>query len=421
MERKVKKYFEKHKPLLVVVVGSVGKTGTKTAIATVLAEKMRVRCEATNHNTDMSVPPALLGVEYPEDIRSIGAWRRVLKAMSVRIREPKDVDVIVQELGTDGPGQLPYYSKYLQPDIAVVTAVSDEHMEFFKTLDAVAQEELSVAGFSKLTVVNDDDIDSKFAQYANAKDLHTYGLEENAEYRLVVEPTNPLDGRMGKLFAPEWGELSVTVQLVGNHALKEVAAAACVATKLGLGSKDIAIGISKVRAPKGRMNVLPGLKESTIIDDTYNASPLAVEAALKTLYDIDAPQRIAILGSMNELGATSAASHEKIGRLCDSAKLDWVVTIGSEAEKYLAPAAVKQQCQVRSFTSPYQAGGFVNSVLAEGAVVLAKGSQNGVFAEEAVKVILRSGEDESKLVRQDEAWMRKKDDQFSAFKDPVEE
>lgn len=421
MERKVKKYFEKYKPVLVVVTGSVGKTSTKTAIATVLAEKYRVRAHDGNHNMDVSVPPALLGVKFPEEVHSVGSWLAVLRAMSVRIKQPKDVDVIVQELGTDKPGDVPYFSKYLTPDVAVVTAVSDEHMMNFPSLDDVAKEELSVASYSKLTIINRDDIDARFAQYAVTSNIDTYGIGDQAEYRLVIEQANPLDGRVGKLISPEWGELPVNAQLVGDHALKAVAAAACVATKLGLSSKEIAVGVSKIRPTKGRMNVLRGLEGSTIIDDTYNSSPLAAQAALKTLYSIETPQRIAILGSMNELGTTSAASHEAVGKMCDPSKLEWVVTIGDEAGKYLAPAAEKQGCQVRSFKTPYQAGGFVHSVLRDGAVVLAKGSQNGVFAEEAVKELLHSTEDEEQLVRQSEYWLKVKQDQFSAFSDDVAE
>lgn len=421
MERKVKKYFNKHKPILVVVVGSVGKTSTKAAIATVLSEKFRVRAHDENHNMDISVPPALLGVTFPEEVHSIKAWFEVLRAMSIRIKEPKDVDVIVQELGTDKPGDIPYFSKYLRPDIAVVTAVSEEHMANFGSLDDVAKEELAVAAYSKLTIINRDDIDPRFAPYATTNSIDTYGLGEHAEYRLIMEAANPLDGRMGKLVTPEWGELPISSQLIGDHALKAVAAAACVATKLGLTSEQIAIGTSKIRPTKGRMNVLRGLEGSTIIDDTYNSSPLAVKAALETLYTIDAPQRIAVLGSMNELGMTSAASHEAVGTLCDPAKLEWVVTIGDEAEKYLAPAAEKRGCQVRSFKSPYLAGGFAHSVLREGAVLLVKGSQNGVFAEEAVKGLLHSTEDEEQLVRQSEYWLGVKEDQFSAFSDTVAE
>lgn len=421
MERKVKKYFKTHHPLLVVVSGSVGKTSTKLAIATVLAEKLRVRTHEGNYNMEVSVPPSLLGVAYPENIHSILAWREVLKAMNARIKGPKDVDVIVQEFGSSAPGEVAYYSKYLRPDIAVVTAVSEEHMAYFGSVEAVAKEELAVAKFSKLTVVNDDDVDTKYADFAETTNIDTYGLGEHAEYRLVVQPANPLDGRIGKLIAPEWGELPLNVQVVGDHMLRSVAAAACVATKLGLSSEQIAVGVSKIRATKGRMNVLRGMKQSTIIDDTYNSSPLANKAALDTLYAIEAPQRIAVLGSMNEMGEVSATLHDTVGKMCDPLKLEWVVTIGDEAEKYLAPSAARQGCQVRPFKTPYQAAGFVHSVLRPGAIVLVKGSQNGVFAEEAVKELLHSTEDENQLVRQSEYWMKIKEKAFSAFSKDVDE
>ena len=419
LERKVKRYFKKHRPQLVVVVGSVGKTSTKYAIATVLSEKLRVRAHEGNYNDTMSVPVSLLGVEYPDDAHSVREWLTVFRAMNIRIREPKDVDVIVQELGTDKPGEIAHFGMYLQPDIAIVTAVSDEHMEFFGTLDAVAKEELAVAAYSKVTVVNRDDVDGKYADLADTTAIHTYGLSEQAEYRLAIDPANPLDGRIGRLTTPEWGEMSVSLQLVGDHILKAAAAAACVAAKAGLTPEETTLGLSKIRPAKGRMQLLQGLHESVLIDDTYNASPLAVKAALETLYMIEAPQRIAILGSMNELGETSPKAHETVGMFCDPAKLDWVVTIGDEAAKYLAPAATNKGCQVRSFKTPYQAGGVFNKVFQPRAVVLAKGSQNGVFAEEALKVLIKSGEDEELLVRQSEYWMNIKSDQFSAF--PLDE
>lgn len=415
LQKKVKKYFAKHKPLLVVVAGSVGKTSTRFAIATVLAEKFRVRTDEENHNTIESVPVSLLGIKYPENPHSISEWREVLKAMNLRIKGPKDVDVIVQELGTDRPGEISYFAKYLQPDIAVVTAISEEHMENFPSLDAVAREELAIANYSKLLLVNDDDVDTKYANYATTTNIDTYGLNEHSEYRLIVQPADPLDGRIGILKTPEWGDLSIGVQVVGDAALKTVAAAACVGAKLGLSAEQVAVGASKVRAPKGRMNVLRGMKGSTIIDDTYNSSPLAVKAALETLYATETTQRIAVLGSMNELGSQTQVLHAQVGGLCDPLKLEWVVTIGDEAAKYLAPAAEKHGCQVRTFHSPVQAGGFVHSVLRPGAVVLVKGSQNGVFAEEAVKELLHATEEEEQLVRQSDYWKGVKQAQLDAF------
>ena len=201
--------------------------------------------------------------------------------------------------------------------------------------------------------------------------------------------------------------------MLGEHSLRPVAGAVAVAAKLGMAPSDIAAAVEDVVPVPGRMNVLRGIKQSMLIDDTYNSSPAAAEAALQTLYRLQAPQRIALLGSMNELGEVSAAEHEKLGALCDPNLLAWVVTIGDEAEKHLAPAARQRGCQVKSFKSAIDAGAFIRSVIEEKAIVLAKGSQGNVYAEEAIKELLHSTSDDHQLVRQSPSWMQTKMKFFS--------
>lgn len=412
LERYTKRYLKKHRPKLVVVAGSVGKTSTKTAIATVLGEKYRVRMESGNHNTEMSVPLAILGIKYPENIRSMSAWQVVFKAAEQRIEDPNEAEVIVQELGTDRPGDVPRFRRYLKPDIAVVTAVSPEHMEKFITIDGVAKEELSVAKFSKLTVINRDDIDSQFAKYAKTSSITTYGLSEPSEYRLILDQGSPLEGRTAKLITPEWGDLPVSLQLVGDHSTKAAAGAAAVAAKLGLNAEEVATGLAKITPVPGRMQLLRGANESIIIDDTYNSSPLAAVAAIKTLQEVDAPKRLLIFGSMNELGDYTVEAHKLVAEACDPAKLEFVITVGRDAAEHLAPVAKRKGCQVKSFRSPYEAGGFARALLSPGTVVLVKGSQNNIFTEEAIKILLSDISDADKLVRQSPDWMAIKEQQF---------
>lgn len=415
LEHYAKKYLKKHDIKLVAVVGSVGKTTTKLAIASVLGEKLRVRTHEGNFNTEVAAPVSILGIEYPDNVKSVSGWLNVFAAARLRIKDVKDTDVVVQELGTDSPGDIPAFGKYLSPHITVITSVGLEHMEFFKTLDAVAKEELSAAKFSKLTIINRDDIDPRYAKYAETTNISTYGSSDKAEYRIQAQASNALQGGvMGTFTSPDWGDVSVNLQLVGDHSFKAAAAAGAVGAKMGLSAQEVAVGMAKIRAVKGRMNVLRGVNGSTLIDDSYNSSPMAVAAALKALYTIDTPQRIAILGSMNEFGELSQKAHDAVGNLCDPQYLDWVVTVGDDAEQFLAPAAKQKGCQVRSFKSPYAAGGFVHSLVKKGSVVLIKGSQNGVFTEEATKVLLHDAADEANLVRQTPTWMEKKHAQFEA-------
>ncbi len=417
LENYVKKYFKAHPEVkLVVVTGSVGKTSTKIAIATVLSERLRVRVHEGNHNAELSAPLAVLGIEYPQSLKNPLTWLAIFRAAKLRINQPADVDVIIQEVGSDRIGQVAHAGTYLHPDIAVVTAVSPEHMEYFGSIDNVAREELAAANFSAAAIINRDDIDGRYAQHLTNANINTYGLEASAEYYFVEDDFTLEDGYKGKFVAKDWDDAVETrLRVLGAHSVRPAVAAGAVAVKLGLTADEVSRGLNKITAVAGRMSVLRGVENSTIIDDTYNSSPLAAESALKTLYSLLVPQRIAVLGSMNELGDSSAAEHQALGRLCDPNQLAWVITVGEEAEKYLAPAAKQQGCQVKSFKNALQAGAFVHKVIEPGAAVLFKGSQGGIYLEEAVKVILHATEEQDKLVRQSSSWLKRKSDFFSTF------
>lgn len=417
LEKYVTKYLRQHPDIkLVIVVGSVGKTSTKVAIGTVLSERFRVRLHEGNHNAELSAPLAILGIDYPKNIKSIGEWFTVFAAARKRIHDPSDVDVIVQEVGSDGIGQVPHFGTYARPHLAVVTAVSDEHMEFFKTLDAVALEELSAANFSERALINRDNIDGKYAQDLTNANINTYGTTEAAEYSFIQQDFTLQDGFTGMFSAKGEFNISIksTLHVAGEHSIRAAVAAGAVGLRLGMVEEEIRSGLARIHAVNGRMNVLRGVKDTIIIDDTYNSSPLAAESALETLYSLSVPQRIAVLGSMNELGDLSAQAHEAIGELCNANLLAHVVTVGEEAEKYLAPAARANGCHVVSFKTALQAGAFVNKSLEHGAAILFKGSQGGIYLEEAVKNVLHATEEESSLVRQSPEWLETKRAFFEA-------
>ncbi|HSD56404.1 MAG TPA: cyanophycin synthetase, partial [Candidatus Saccharimonadales bacterium] len=239
-----------------------------------------------------------------------------------------------------------------------------------------------------------------------------YSVATEAAYHIRERNSK---GAHGQLATFRLGESLFTAQipLLGDQGAKIALAAASAAHVLGLPDDDIRAGIANIAAFSGRMQILHGIKDSTIIDDTYNSSPVAVKAALDVLYAGEAPQRIAILGSMNELGSYSPEAHHEVGEHCDPSKLDLVITIGPDANEYLAPVAKARGCKVKTYASPFKAGTYIKKQLVEGAVVLAKGSQNKVFAEEALKPLLADKADEAKLVRQSDYWMSVKKKQFN--------
>ncbi len=381
----VRRLKQKNNFKIIGVVGSIGKTSTKLAIAQVLAADKKVRYQEGNYNDIVSVPLIFFSQKMPE-VWDVFGWLQILLQNEIQILRKYPFDIVVVELGTDSPGQIAEFRKYLHLDIAVITAVAPEHMEFFKDIKEVAEEEWSVRFFSDIVFANRDLCRVLPADF-NHDNVIFYGKEFDQSFK--YEAVSPV-----QLYSA-----SVAILIAKNFKISD---------------EQIKKAVSEIKSFAGRMNKLSGIKNSVIIDDTYNASPDAVKIALDTLYAFAAPQRIAILGMMNELGKTSEMEHKKIGQYCDPKLLDLVVTIGKDANAFLALEARKRGCEVYEAKNSVDAGIYVKGKILpaqagkNGAVILAKGSQNGVFAEEALKPLLADKSDISKLVRQDEYWMNRK-------------
>lgn len=361
------------------MVGSIGKTSTKLAIAKVLESEKRVQFQIGNYNDIISVPLVIFGHSMPS-LLNIWQWLLILLKNEYQIYFSYPFDIAVVELGTDGPGQISLFRKYLHLDVAVLTAIAPEHMEFFKNIKNVAEEEWSVQYFSDLVFANRD-LCKILPDDFDHERIIFYGKESGLPYK------------------PE---------VLSQVQLYSISIAVIIAKKFGISEEKIRESVNKIQAFSGRMQKLGGIKNSVIIDDSYNASPDAVKMALDTLYKYPYTQKIAILGMMNELGDSSEMEHKKIGKYCDPKRLDWVVTIGKDANLFLAPTAIANGCKVYEAKNSFDAGEFVKSKIDSGAVILVKGSQNGVFAEEAIKPLLAEASDISKLVRQETEWMKKK-------------
>ena len=383
------KFIAKNKPKVVCITGSVGKTSTTQAISTVLSQSFTVRATIANYNTDIGVPCSIFGNSFPSSMKNPFAWTLLIVKNQFQLLRSERVDVLVLELGTDLPGDITEFD-WLTPDIAIVTAVSPEHMEFFKTLETVAKEELSIAKFSEKTIVNREMVDKIYLKYAETEQLYNYSRDDIKHIGLKAQD----------------------LRVVGEHSIDAVSAGLAIGRELGMQTSNLQAGAKAVESQPGRMKVFEGLKGTILIDDTYNSSPYAVTAALDHLYDVECPQRIVLLGNMNELGETSADEHTKVGKYCDAKKLDLVVTLGEYANHYLADAAKENGCAVAEAQTPQEAANIIKNQMSEGTVVLLKGSQNGVFAEEAVKLLLKNSLDEKYLVRQSTFWLKKKDANF---------
>lgn len=401
----VRRLRAKHDFKIVGVVGSIGKTSTKLAIAKALSAEKRVRYQEGNYNDILSVPLCIFGKEMPSLLNPF-SWAKIILQNEAQISSDFPFDFLVLELGTDKPGDIAEFRKYLHIDIAVLTAVTPEHMEFFGTLENVIQEEWSVSFFSDVIFVNRD-LCETIPENVDHKKIIFYGKDFGSVYKIqnIQKEEGGFNfeisykgGRMTDMFYSGVSEVqlySICVSLaIIRHTLLSIEAA-----------KD---SLSGLQSFSGRMQRLEGLKNSIIIDDSYNASPASMKIALDTLYTHKKPHKVAVLGMMNELGSSSPSEHTEVGKYCDPKSLDFVITIGKDANRFLADAAEARGVNVYRAKNSKEAGEILLKNLKEDSAVLVKGSQNGVFAEEAIKAILLNQEDEKKLVRQDEEWKLKK-------------
>lgn len=406
----VRRLRQKHDFKVIGVVGSIGKTSTKFAIASVLQSQYRVRYQEGNYNDIVTVPLIFFGQAEPSLFNPF-AWLRTLLANERQLRVDYPFDVVVAEIGTDAPGQIAAFKQYLHCDIAVVTALTMEHMENFRDLDHVASEELSVSKYADTLVANFDLCLEEHLREVSVP-IVGYG-KEKSHYQMKNISFNK-DKSSFVIVMNKTKELTITLDAVSIGEFYSAAAAAAVADMLHVPGEKIAEAIESLKPVSGRMQRLAGIEDSLILDESYNASPAAVKAALDGLYMLKGQQKIALLGNMNELGKFSAEAHREIGEYCDPTQLDLLVTLGPDANKYLAPAAEAQGCTVATFTDPYAAGDFIKEQLRPGSIILVKGSQNKVYAEEAIKPLLADPSDEAKLVRQSPEWLKKKKANFSA-------
>lgn len=393
---------------VIAVAGSSGKTSTKLAIAEVLSAKYSVRYQHGNYNVPISVPLIFFGRSLPSLFNPV-AWFGLILKNEISILQKYDYDFVVIELGTDRPGDLEPFKQKITAELGVLTAIAPEHMENFHTLDAVAKEELMISAISEKLLYNKDLCPAK---YLKDIDGTSYAIDKSADIK--VDNVSYLSGNCNFTITvnnQQFLQYS-TSQVISHQQLYSLAAAVAVGKEFFMDTKSVTEGLDKIRPVNGRMQQLNGIKSSTIIDDSYNASPEATLAALEVLYSLPAPHKIALLGNMNELGDYSEQAHTQVGKRCDPKKLDLVVTIGPDANNYLAAAAENQGCQVERFDNPYTAGEFIKKRLKPSSLILVKGSQNKVFAEEAIKSLLADPADTNKLVRQSKGWLKKKQNNF---------
>lgn len=368
---------------VVGITGSSGKTTTKEAIAHVLGARFRVFRNYANYNGRYGLPIALGRLEPTHEMA-------------------------VLEMACDGFDEIRLLADLTRPRVGVVTTINPTHIEYLGSLEQIAVEKgrlVEALPEDGHAILNWDDARVRDMARRTRGRVLSYGLGAEADVRAEAVVSSP-DGIAFTLVA-RGQRVPIRCPLLGRHHVYTALAAASVGLVYSIGLDEIAARLAEFRPQPGRLNPLPGKRDSLILDDSYNSSAAAVMAALDTLADFPRGSRIAVLGDMLQLGDHAEAYHREVGRKA-AGIVDYLVTQG-ELARLIAMEAEAAGLSADAVAITYTAGdavAAVERVLRPGSVVLVKGAQE-LRMEQVVAALLAQPETASRvLVRQNSAWQR---------------
>lgn len=416
--------LRKYKPRIIAVTGSVGKTSTKDAIFTALAKSgKRVRKSQKSFNSEIGLPLTVLGV--PNGWNNPFRWvANMFDGLVLLLSRAEYPEWLVLEVGADRPGDIRSLVGWLKTDIAVITRLPEVpvHVEFFDSAEAVIEEKSALIDTIKpggaLLLYADDERTLRLQHRLPAPDakIVTFGFTPEADIRAsefsLVREEGGHEWPVGMSARIHRGNVSVPLAVmgtVGPHAFAPLLAAAAVGTTLDIPLEEVVGALGGHEAPPGRMHLVRGIKDTLVIDDTYNASPAATTAALETLALVSPKgRRIAALGDMMELGRLSVEEHRKLGEKAAKCA-DVLLAVGVRARDTAMSAWDNgmPEGNIQQFEDAQKAGEWLKNELQPGDCVLVKGSQS-MRMERVVEGIMAEPERAAELlVRQDAEWKRR--------------
>ncbi len=405
--------LKRFNPRIIGVAGSVGKTSTKDAIYASLKDFIVIRKNQKSFNSEIGVPLTILGLETGWN--SPRVWiQNVFRGAKV-IFSKEYPDWLVLEMGTDHPGDMKKLISWISLDYAVFTRFPDVpvHAENFAKAQDVNEEDAQMMfGLKKegVLVLNVDDV--QIAELALKSTFKTlwYGFNAKKNGVGVSNIDMQYDNRdhvIGQHIKINFGSNSVPFTITGALGIQHaypILASLVVAKDLGINVLDVLQSMDSYRVPAGRMNIVEGMNDITILDDSYNSSPIALELALTTLGQIQAPIKMAVLGDMSELGRYTQAEHRKIAHRLKDNNISFLITLGERAE-FIADEA--QELKIKFVYSALSHDDATQKVLewAKGnTVVLIKGSQSTRMEKVSYALLADKRVAKDVLVRQDKVW-----------------
>lgn len=382
---------------IIAVTGSMGKTTAKEAIAHVLEKKYALLKAEEGFNTEIGILLTLLG-EKKSGYSSLWKWLQIF--WRAFWREIPNPDIILLEFGVDRPNDMNRLLRLVQPHYVVLTMVAPVHLGagHFANIEEIAAEKAKLPqslNQGELAILNGDNEHIQNIYPSVPANILSYGTQEKNDYR-VMELSQQQQG-ISFVVENKNKRQNYSIPLIGTYHWSVLLPAIILGRQFGISCAESAESLETFSPPAGRGRILEGRNGSTLWDSSYNSSPTATTAALRTLSEIPAKRHLALLGTMNELGEYSAKFHQELGEVA-AEHADEIFFVGKEAEAFAE--GVKAQKPVRFFETAEAAGGYLRGYLQAGDMVLIKGSQNGVFLEKAVGKMLLRISDERFLCRQ---------------------
>jgi UDP-N-acetylmuramoyl-tripeptide--D-alanyl-D-alanine ligase len=404
--------IRKYNPLIIGITGSVGKTSTKEAIYSTFSKVKKIRKSSGNLNTEVGAPLVFFKEKKPG--KNIFGWLLIIiKGVLLVLKTDNDYpEVIISEMAADKPGDLDYLGSFINPDISIITAVGKVpvHIEFYKDAKEVAREKRKIIKATKkdgTVILNNDDLYVSKMKNKKRKSF-SFGYKEDSDVVIKSFQTKSVKESSGVLRYKN-KDFSFSLPLCIGDSFAYIAATVfSVGISLKIEPEKVVELMKKIRPAKGRMYPIKGIKDTVIIDGSYNASPLSTKSALLTLKKAKGKRKIAVIGDMLELGRYSANEHRKVGKLAVSC-CDYLFVVGSWStvvEKSAICEGMKKE-KVFSFLKSTDAVHEIEKIISPKDVILVKGSQ-GVRTEKIVLALMNNPQKaKKKLVRQDKYWKNK--------------
>ena len=393
---------------LTAVTGSNGKTTVKEMLGAILSQDEPTLITAANENNQLGVPLTLLKLSAEHKYA-------------------------VVELGTDKPGEIAYSASLIKPSVAIINNAGKAHLGGFGSEKSIAEEKGTLLNFlaaDGVAVLNADD--EYFPVWKNlvvGRKIIKFGCGEDADVKVenikqsakgisfnIIFRMNMTQAERGSRPPPTESKINIKIPLLGKHNAMNAAAACAAAWAMNIEPSVMQQALSDFSPIKGRLDYLVLDNDCFLIDDSYNANPVSMEAAIRTLADLQLANaggmerteninRVAILGDMHELGDSSSAEHKKLGELAADLRIDTLLTCGDAAEKCLQSfhqgfrqswKQNEEQSAIpsKSFNAAQEVNNYLDKIEPDkmkGTIFLVKGSRAALMEKVAQHIVHKLG------------------------------